>query len=253
MRVISWNVAGYRAVVRKENLQELIEEYEPDVLMLQEVKCQKHHVPWLPDGYTCWLNSGQCAGFHGTMLMVKDGNEKPLVENDSYYIDGKTEGRMQIAIFSEIAFMNSYTVNSREGLTRLETRLAYDTMLRERLEDLRFCQKVILAGDLNCTHEGIDYHAGVLNPFMACQSPAEIGSFERILDVGLVDIFRHREGEKREYTYWSNLGKARQSNKGWRLDYFLVDEDLVSAVTDYRVLHDIYGSDHAPILLELSV
>jgi exodeoxyribonuclease-3 len=256
MKIISWNVNGYRSVYNKGILAALLDSESPDIFCMQEVKCAEDKVPWVPEEYECYFHPGTYTGRHGTAVFVKSSSvaDSYTVSQDNWVLDsGEEEGRLQVVVFKDWVLCNTYTVNSREGLSRLSVRLKYDSMVREHICSCMGKYKVILTGDLNVCASNLDFHRGILDPSTPCQSDEERHSFRQYLDLGLVDIYREFTKTGRDYTYWSNFSQSRSKNLGWRLDYFLVDERMKASVTEYKVLSHIYGSDHAPIKLEINV
>lgn len=255
MKIISWNVNGFRSVIRKGVLHELLDKESPDVLLLQEIKCPEgdfasHHL----EGYNYYVNSGNIAGKHGTAILVKEEYEPDVFAVDPT-VDGTLEGRLQAMVLNGILLINTYSVNVREGLTRQDQRYNYDHAIKSLLVSWyeNGSDKVIILGDLNVVSEAIDYHGSRIINSMAGMSDLERRAFHELLEepYDLVDTFRHLNPEMRKYSYWSNFGNARGGNKGWRLDYAMASKSLLDSIESSDILTEVKGSDHAPIIITL--
>lgn len=275
MRIISFNVAGIRAVNEKgkdgkrggdlsENLlRTLIKEKNPDVLCLQEIKTTN---PEDLASYTDLLphiaiNPARTKkGYSGTAILSKT---KPIVvESDFGFAkekfasvskrDYSNEGRIITAEYENCYVMCVYTVNSKDGLARLDERLEWDRLFRIYITTLHGIKPVIVCGDLNCAHNEIDIHNPKSNRKSPGFSDAERASFSKLLTTcALRDSFRVLHPGVAKYTYWSNFGNARARNAGWRIDYVLVGGGL--EITEADCLCDFYGSDHCPILADIDI
>lgn len=252
MKIISWNVNGLRAAVKKDfftNMQVIA----PDVICLQETKAQQDEVTHaLQDlnGYHIYANSAVQKGYASTALLSKDLPKS--VVPDMNITEHDQEGRVITAEFDDFYLVTVYVPNSGRGLVRLDYRRRWNQDFLAFLKKLEKNKPVIVCGDLNVAHQAID----LANPKSNYNKTAgytqdEIDGFSTFLQAGFVDVFRHLYPEKIMYTWWSYMFNARVKNVGWRIDYFLVSQVLLNSVKDCTILTDIMGSDHCPIMLEI--
>lgn len=252
MRLVSWNVNGVRAAVRKDFISS-VAAIQPDVLCLQETKAQDDQVlEALQDlqGYEIQPYSAIRKGYSGTCVISR---KSPLslhfgIGNEEH----DQEGRVITAEFADYFLVTVYTPNSGAGLKRLEYRAQWDIDFLAHLKKLEENKPVIVCGDLNVCHREIDIARPKAN---YNKSPGytqkEIDGLDRIIDAGFTDTFRHFYPDTVKYSWWSMRGGAREKNVGWRLDYFLTSSALQDRLSDASILNDIYGSDHCPVVLEL--
>lgn len=252
MRLVSWNVNGVRAAVRKDFISS-VAAIQPDVLCLQETKAQDDQVlEALQDlqGYEIQPYSAVRKGYSGTCVISR---KAPLslrfgIGNEEH----DQEGRVITAEFADYFLVTVYTPNSGAGLKRLEYRAQWDIDFLAHLKKLEESKPVIVCGDLNVCHREIDIARPKAN---YNKSPGytqkEIDGLDRIIDAGFTDTFRHFYPDTVKYSWWSMRGGAREKNVGWRLDYFLTSSALQDRLSDASILNDIYGSDHCPVVLEL--
>ena len=249
MRLVSWNVNGIRACLNKGFMDFFID-INADVFCVQETKMQEGQANLDIDGYFRYMSSAEKKGYSGTLIYCKT---EP--KNVFYGINGKysDEGRLITLEFDNFYLVNSYTPNSQEGLKRLDYRMGYEDDLREYLITLKQKKPVILCGDLNVAHNPID----LKNPKQNEQNPGysieERTKFQSLLDSGFTDSFRFLNPNKIMYSWWSYRFFAREKNIGWRIDYFITSNDIKEKITNTDILNDIYGSDHCPVLLEISL
>jgi len=241
MKIISWNVNGLRAAIKK-GFNEFVKEQKPDVLCLQEIKCEKLDV--LPDYYSYW-NSALKKGYSGTAIFTKI---KPLTVD--YDIPGHDkEGRSITLEFDEFYLVNVYVPNSQHELKRLEYRMKWDKDLRDYLKNLDSKKQVVLCGDLNVAHKEID----LANPSTNTKNPGftmeEREGLTKLLNEGFKDAFREFNKEAGQYSWWSYRFNARERNIGWRIDYFVTSNRAKLIASE--ILKDVTGSDHCPVTLEL--
>lgn len=260
--ILTWNVNSLRALLRKDPhaLHKLVETYQPDILCLQETKLQQVHEPLffrlLEDcGYRHVLfNSSRARlGYSGTAIFSRHVHF--VVQNNINHEAGDEEGRVLMFEFPGIFLVNVYTVNSGAGLRRMPVRLSWDCAFRRFIRQLRECGKpVIVVGDLNVARLDLDVHDPIAVSGNAGFTESERISFDDLLETsGLVDAFRLMYPHRADaYTYWDYRSAARKRNRGWRIDYALVSDDMVNAVRDVRILDDVMGSDHCPVIIELS-
>lgn len=257
MRIFSWNVNGLRAVVRKGALVDFIEKKQPDVICLQEIKSKKDQVEIdLPEYEEVW-NPAERAGYAGTAIFVKKGVKFDQVPDVGFacadgYGDVATEGRIVALEFDEFFLVNVYTPNSKRDLSRLKLRKeVWDPEFLQLLKDLEKQKPVVTCGDFNAAHEEIDLARPKDNHHNAGFTDEERQGIDNILKAGLVDTFRYLHPDTVKYSWWSHWGKARENNVGWRIDYFFVSSELMSALGTAEIHNDILGSDHCPVSIEL--
>lgn len=251
MRLISWNVNGLRAILRK-NFMEFFESADADILGIQEIKMQEGQGEPDLKGYESYYDYAERPGYSGTGVFTR---EKPLSFARGIGIEGHDdEGRVVTLEFDDFYYVNVYTPNSGRELARLEYRGTWDDAFREYVVRLDEKKPVVISGDLNVAHKEIDLRNPKTNTKSAGFTVEERDKFTALLEAGFVDTFRHLHPDTAEaYTWWSYVTRARERNAGWRIDYFLVSERLKDKITSAEILSDIYGSDHCPVLLELDI
>lgn len=250
MTLISWNVNGLRAIIRKGAWQ-FLDESDADIICLQEIKSLEEQVVDHNFGdYHVFWNSAERKGYSGTLTMTK---EEPLsVRFDIGYPAFDTEGRVLTLEFEDFFLVNVYTPNSKSKLERLEERMLFEDMLRAYLQELNQTKGVILCGDLNVAHQEIDLKNPATNRRSAGFTDEERGKMTELLDTGFIDTFRHFYPDATErYTWWSPITRARDRNAGWRIDYFITSPDLEPRLKDALILDEVMGSDHCPVMLKL--
>jgi len=254
-KIIAWNINGLRAMIKKNNLFDLIEKEKPNVICFGETKLScpidktKEAMREKLKGYKYRYYS-QCAikgGYSGTAIFSK---KKPL--NVSFGINNSNydkEGRVITLEFDKYYLIHVYTPNSGQALQRLDYRVKeWDLQFKKYLKKLQKHKKIIVAGDLNVANEDIDIHNPKTNKKSAGFTNEERKSFKNILsELKLIDTFRHFNPNKIKYSYWNYRFNSRIKNKGWRIDYFLVSKNLIKKVKVSEILSKILGSDHAPI------
>ncbi|KAF8094384.1 hypothetical protein N665_0364s0013 [Sinapis alba] len=263
VKIMTWNVNGLRALLKLESFSalQLAQRENFDVLCLQETKIQVKDVEKvkkaLSDGYdhSFWSCSVSKLGYSGTAIISRI---KPLSVRYGTGLSGSDhdmEGRIVTAEFDSFYLITTYVPNSGDGLKRLSYRIEeWDRTLSKYIKELEKSKPVVLTGDLNCAHEEIDIYNPAGNKRSAGFTIEERQSFrENFLDNGIVDTFRKQHPGVVGYTYWGYRHGTRKTNKGWRLDYFLVSESMAADVHDSYILPDINGSDHCPIGLILKL
>lgn len=237
--------------MRKHLIQSL-EPLNADVIALQEIKCEQQQLRQpLLHGYTeHWNSSTTKKGYSGTLLLTRKPFNRVTCELGNENLDG--EGRVITAVLDQFYLVNVYVPNAQSGLKRLPYRLQWDTALQQHLQALSQSKPVILCGDLNVAHQEIDLANPQRNRGKSCFSNEERDSFERLLNLGYVDAFRLFEAGGGHYTFWRFNKGTREKNLGWRLDYFCVADSLQDIVADCYHRTDIQGSDHCPVVLELT-
>lgn len=253
MKLISWNVNGIRAIVKK-NFFEFIDEYQPDVLCLQETKAQDDQVQEALaelKGYHIYSNSAEKKGYSGTAILTK---KQPLnVFFDINQTEHDKEGRVTTAEFDDFYLVTVYVPNSKTDLSRLGDRQNWDTLFLNFLKELESKKPVIVCGDFNVAHKAIDLARPVANyNKSAGYTQQEIDGMSNFISAGLVDTFRYFYPEKKDmYSWWSYRGGARFKNVGWRIDYFLVSQAFLPKVKAATIHMEVDGSDHCPVSIEL--
>ena len=250
MKIISWNVNGIRAVIKK-GFYDFIKEHNPDILCLQETKANKEQVDLnLPDYKYKYWNSAVKKGYSGTTIFSKI---KPqLIQNDLSIKKHDMEGRVITAEFKDYYLVTVYTPNSKRELLRLDYRKKeWDVDFLKFLKNLEKTKPVIFCGDLNVAHKEIDLKNPKTNHRNAGFTDEEREGFDNYINAGFIDTFREFEKGAGHYTWWSYMFQARFKNIGWRIDYFCISKTLNPIVRNSYILKDVMGSDHAPIAIEI--
>ena len=251
MKFISWNVNGIRACLQKGFL-DYFNEVDADIFCLQETKCQEGQVSLDLPGYHQYWNYAERKGYSGTAIFTK---QEPIsVSYGMGIAEHDTEGRVITLEFEKFFFVTVYTPNAQSELARIDYRMQWEDAFRAYLTGLEDTKPVIVCGDLNVAHKEIDLKNPKTNRGNAGFSDEERGKFGELMDAGFIDTFRYfyptLEGA---YSWWSYRFKAREKNAGWRIDYFLVSQDLKDALVDSQIHKDILGSDHCPVMLEINL
>lgn len=247
MKMISWNVNGLRACVTKGFL-DVFQSLDADIFALQETKLQPHQIDLELSGYQQFFNSAEKKGYSGTAIFTR---REPL---DVRYGIGipemDTEGRVITLDMGDYYFVTTYTPNSQSELARLDYRMKWDDAWRDLLCRLKAEKPVIACGDLNVAHTEIDLKNPKTNRRNAGFTDEEREKFSALLDAGFIDTWRYQHpGVEQVYSWWSYRFKAREKNAGWRIDYFVVSEDLAPRIVSTDIHTDIFGSDHCPVEL----
>ena len=250
MKLISWNVNGLRAVLNKE-FDEQFKKFDADVLCLQETKIQEGMVPYSPEGYHTYYNYAEKKGYSGTAVFSK---VEPL--SVTYGIDLEhhdQEGRVITCEYDDFYLICVYTPNSQNELQRLDYRMTWEDDFREYMLKLESNKPVIVCGDLNVAHQEIDLKNPKTNRRNAGFTDEERNKMTELLEAGYVDSFRYLYPDVTErYSWWSYRFNSRAKNTGWRIDYFIVSDALKERIKEADILDQEFGSDHAPVILELS-
>jgi exodeoxyribonuclease-3 len=249
MKLISWNVNGLRAVLNK-GFVGFIENTDPDIFCIQETKAQPEQVLLDLPQYQMYWNSADKKGYAGVATFTKI---EPLAVWSGMGIEKHDrEGRVLTLEFSDYYLVNVYTPNSQRGLFRLDYRTReWDVDFLNFLKNLEQKKPVIFCGDLNVAHKEIDIANPKGNRRNAGFTDEERGKFDAIINSGFIDTFREFVKEGGFYTWWSYLGKAREKNVGWRIDYFCISPALRPRLQNAYILPEVTGSDHCPIVIEL--
>lgn len=249
MKLISWNVNGLRAVMKK-NFFEFVEAEKPDILCLQETKMQEGQADVDLPGYHQYWCSAEKKGYSGTLTFTK---EKPLSVSYNMGVDKHDhEGRIVTLEFPEFYSVNVYVPNSQNELARLDYRMEWEEDFLKFVKELEKKKPVIICGDMNVAHKEIDLKNPKTNRKNAGFTDEEREKMTALQESGFTDTFRYFYPDKEGmYSWWSFRGNARANNTGWRIDYFLVSESLNDRLESAQILMDVEGSDHCPVVLEI--
>ena len=248
MKFISWNVNGIRAVIKK-GFYDFMNEYKPDIICIQETKAHKEQVELsLPNyPYQFW-NSAVKKGYSSTAIFSKI---EPLnVKYDIGIEEHDQEGRVITLEFDNYYLVTVYTPNSKRELLRLEYRQVWDKEFLKFIKNLEQQKPVIFCGDLNVAHKEIDLKNPKTNRFNPGFTDEERSGFSNIVNSDFIDTFREFNKDGGHYTWWSYMFQARAKDIGWRIDYFCISKVLKENLKDSYILKDVFGSDHAPIVME---
>ena len=250
MKFISWNVNGLRAIVKK-NFLEAFETFDADFFCLQETKLQAGQIELDLPGYTQYWNYAEKKGYSGTAIFAK---EPELAAHYGIGIEEHdAEGRVITLEYPEFFLVTCYTPNAQNELRRLDYRMTWEDAFRAYLTDLKQQKPVILCGDLNVAHQNIDLKNWKTNQKNAGFTPEEREKFSTLLSAGFTDTFRYFYPDAEGiYSWWSYRFNARKNNAGWRIDYFVVSDDLNDRLVDAKIHTEILGSDHCPVELQLN-
>ena len=230
---------------------DFFQEIDADIFAVQETKMQEGQIEIDTKSYYQYYDSAVKKGYSGTLVFTK---EKPLnVKKGIGIEEHDQEGRVVTLEFEKFYFGNVYVPNSKEKLLRLEYRMKWEDDFRKYLLSLKSNKSVIVCGYLNVAHNEIDLKNPDTNHFSAGFSAEERNNLTELLNSGVIDTFRYLHEDKVKYSWWSFRTQARQRNVGWRIDYFLVSEDLKENIKKADILDEVYGSDHCPVLLELDI
>ncbi|MEG1559409.1 MAG: exodeoxyribonuclease III [Clostridia bacterium] len=261
MKFVSWNVNGFRAVLKK-GFDDSFRDFCADIFALQETKAQPDQIEFDFSGYKSYFNSADKKGYSGTGVATK-------LEPIEFYFDFDyqreftdipvesefcTEGRVITLEFPAFFFVTVYTPNAQRELTRLSYRLRWENAFLTYIKLLDEKKPVVICGDMNVAHNEIDLKNPKSNRGNAGFTDEEREKFSALLDNGFIDTFRYKYPDARDaYSWWSYMGNARAKNVGWRIDYFLVSDRKKDAIIDCGIMPGIYGSDHCPVFLEINM
>ena len=248
MKLISWNVNGIRAAYRK-GFNKFFDDVNADIFCIQEIKMQEGQLDLTKEGYHVYLNSAERKGYSGTAVWTK---KEPISVTRGIGIEEHdNEGRVLTLEYNSFYLVNVYTPNSKRELERLEYRVIWEIEFRKYLQELRKRKPIILCGDLNVAHKELDVKNDKANRGSAGFTDEERRELENLLNLKYIDTYRYFYPEKEKYSWWSYFGKAREKNVGWRIDYFIVSDELKDNLKDAYIFDNIFGSDHCPVGLEL--
>ncbi|MCB1174659.1 MAG: exodeoxyribonuclease III [Leptospiraceae bacterium] len=254
MKLVSWNVNGIRACLKKGFLDFVAAE-DADIICLQETRGQPDELDsFLPQYHQFW-NHAQKKGYSGTAIFVKKSRKKDLqIVNHGFGMDQAQhdqEGRITLVELPRFSLLSTYTPNSGNELKRLDYRQDWDQAYRAYCQQLNQKKPLIFCGDLNVAHTEIDLTNPKTNRRNAGFTDEERDGFSRLLDAGFVDSFRLFEKEGGHYTWWSYRANARARNIGWRIDYFCVSRQFTDQIKAAGILPAVMGSDHCPVSLTI--
>lgn len=254
MNIISWNVNGIRAIMKKDFLGFLTTE-KPEILCLQEVKISessKDDAKLDFPNYKEYWNCAKRPGYSGTAILVSEKHEQPIsVVNGFGFSHFDDEGRTQIAEFKNFYLVNCYFPNANSELSRLNYKLEFNDALQKYLKKIEKKKPVIICGDFNVAHLDLDLARPKENRGSAGFTLEECAWMDDFLNAGFIDTYRALNGQKVQYSWWSYRAGARPRNVGWRIDYFCVSKKLLKNIKNAQILDQVLGSDHCPIVLEL--
>ena len=249
MKLISWNVNGLRAVMKK-GFEDIFAGFDADVVCLQETKMQAGQLDYIPEGYHGYFNYAVKKGYSGTAVFTK---QEPLRVTYGINIEAHDqEGRVITCEFEEFYLVCVYTPNSQGELARLPYRMTWEDDFRKFLKSLDAKKPVVICGDLNVAHEEIDIKNPKTNRRNAGFTDEEREKMTVLLNDGFTDSFRYLHPDDVTYSWWSYRFKAREKNAGWRIDYFLVSDRIKEQITEAKIHTEIMGSDHCPVEVDLT-
>lgn len=265
VKIYSWNVNGIRAVIKKDALQPFVDEQQPDIICLQEVKAKEAQAGLALDGYRAIWYAAEKPGYSGTAILTKiepqqviTGFPEDIIEQ--YKVTGDTygnpnlEGRVIAAEFDDYWLVTVYTPNAKDDLTRLELRFKHwDPAFLAYVKRLEETKPVVFCGDLNVAHTEDDLANPKPNRGKKGFTDEERNGFQAFIDAGFIDTLRIFKAGNGFYTWWSYFANARARNVGWRIDYFLVSKSLKDKVIGADIHPQVMGSDHCPVSVTLDI
>ena len=253
MKLISWNVNGVRAILKK-NFLSFLEIEKPDVLGIQEIKISeealvKENISF--PGYNVFWNSAERPGYSGTATLVREGLEPISVESGMGIKELDNEGRLQVLEFEKFYFLNIYFPNANNELSRLPYKESFNEVYIKFVKKLEKKKPVLACGDYNVAHNEIDLARPKENVGSPGFTEEERYWMTHFVKKDMVDTFRHFNGDKIQYSWWSYRAGARPRNVGWRIDYFLASKKILPKIKNAYILDKVLGSDHCPVGIEL--
>jgi len=250
MKIVSWNVAGFRAVLKK-GFEEFFDNINADIFCIQESKVNEDQFNFSKEGYDMYLNPAEKKGYSGTLIYSKI---KPISVSYGMGIDEHDhEGRIITLEFNNFYLVNEYVPNVKRDLSRLDYRMTWEDDFKNYLKKLEESKPVVVCGDFNVAHTEMDIKNAKANIGNAGFTYEERGKFSDLLDSGFIDTFRYFHKDEEKYSWWSYIGNCRTRNIGWRIDYFITSKSIINKVKGAYIYDDIMGSDHAPIGLEIDL
>lgn len=251
MKLISWNVNGIRACVNK-GFNEFFNQIDADIFCIQETKCQPEQIELKFKGYKSYWNSAEKKGYSGTAIFTK--KEPIKVKYGIGKEEHDKEGRVITLEYEKYNIVTIYTPNSKRELERLRYRQLWEDEIRNYLLKIDKIKPVIMCGDLNVAHNEIDLKNPKTNKGNAGFTDEEREKMTKLLKSGFVDTYRYIHPNKEgAYSWWSYMGKSREKNVGWRIDYFIVSNLIKNKIVDAKIHPEIMGSDHCPVELDIDI
>ena len=250
MKIISWNVAGLRACLKK-GFEDFFNNEKPEIICLQETKLLDKELEFKPAGYDYYLFPADKKGYSGTLVYTK---VKPISVKFGLNIEEyDIEGRTITLEFDDFYLINVYVPNVKRDLSRMESRMNYEDIFRKYINNLSKTKNVVVCGDFNVAHTEIDIKNPKSNIRSAGFTIEERNKMTELLNSGFIDTYRYFNPDELDcYTWWSYMRNARDKNIGWRLDYFLVNNKFIDSIKKSIIYKDILGSDHCPIGIEIN-
>ncbi len=247
MRLLTWNINGYRAVAKK-GLEQILDYIDADIVCFQEIKAMPEQIDLNEGLYPYqYINSAKRKGYSGTMIASRTEPEKVVYGIGNEELDG--EGRVVTVYYPDFALVDVYTPNSQDGLKRIDFRMAWDQAFKDYVCSID--RPVLICGDMNVARTPLDIWDEKDGLGSAGYSDQEKSGMEALLNAGFVDLFRQLYPEKREYTWWSYYSRGRERDQGWRIDYWLASKSIANKAKSVEILGDVFGSDHCPVLLTI--
>jgi len=249
MQILSWNINGIRAAVKK-GFEGFLKKQAPDIICLQEIKISDVVLAQKTFDfidYQEFYNSAKRAGYSGTGILVKNDIEVKIMDDLAW----DDEGRVQIMDIGQYYLVNIYFPNSKDDLSRLAWKIKWNDKLLTHLKKIEKIKPLIITGDYNVAHNEIDLARPKPNVASAGFTPQERAWMSKFLSQGFKDTFRELHPDKIQYSWWSYRANARANNVGWRIDYFCVSERIIKKISKAFILDKVIGSDHAPIGIEI--
>ncbi|MBT4120583.1 MAG: exodeoxyribonuclease III [Candidatus Magasanikbacteria bacterium] len=256
MKLVSWNVNGIRAVIRKD-FGKFLQTKKPDIICLQEVKIDdvmraKENFDF--EKYEEYWNSADRPGYSGTAIFIKSKLKlNPIYTTGIGIKKYDSEGRVQTLEFKKFFLVNVYFPNTREDLSRLDFKIDFNNKISKHVKKLEKTKPVIITGDFNVAHEEIDLARPKPNNGKAGFHPRERAWMTKFLDSDMIDTFRHKNPDKIQYSWWTYRFGARSRNVGWRIDYFCVSDKLKNKIKKAEIWNKVKGSDHCPVVLNIDL
>lgn len=250
MKLISWNVNGFRACLKK-GFEEFFHSADADFFCLQETKMQPEQADFHPEGYFEYYFSAEKKGYSGTAVFAKKEPLSVAYGIDNQYMD---EGRVITLEYKNFYLVNCYAPNAKQELLRIDYRMEFEDAMRNYLSALDKIKPVIYCGDLNVAHNEIDLKNPKTNVGNAGFSNEERGKMTELLNSGFTDSYRYLYPDTTGvYSWWSYRFNARKNNAGWRIDYFIVSDRIKEKINSAEIFTDVFGSDHCPVGLEIEI
>lgn len=250
MRIYSFNVNGLRAILKK-NFLTWVESCQPDILCLQETKLSDKDFSIDIPGYHQYYSYAEKKGYSGTAIFSKS---EPIAVTEGIGVEEHDhEGRTLIAEYENFYLVCVYVPNSQDELRRLDYRQVWNKAFEDFVASLKERKPVVFCGDLNVAHQEIDIRNPKTNVRNAGFTIEERNDFSRLLSRGFIDTFRYLHPEEVKYSWWSYRFKAREKNVGWRIDYFVISEDLKDKLKSAEIHNEVFGSDHCPVSIDIDL